>query len=172
MTIYDLFTHPGFVIISGILTLFLLISIVSSVIAFFTGIWPVWFRLGTGLANRNIAVLADNTKFNELKALLVESGIFKEKNITQIFHGGEIKKASDITLLLVYWKDFNKEIDDIISNKKHAAALIVYAPHEDGRLLPDEMNKLSSHRNTILVTFKGRLLNDIVSSVITTAYKK
>lgn len=172
MAIYNLFTHPVFVTISGVLTLIILISIASSVVAFFTGIWPVWFRLGIGLANRNIAIFADNNKFNELKALLVDSGIFKEKNITPIFHNGEIEKASDFTLLLVYWKDFSKEIDGIISNKKYSDALIVYAPHEDGRLLPDEMNKLSSHRNTILVTFKGRLLNDIVSSMITTAYKK
>jgi len=172
MAIYNLFTHPVFITISGILTLIILISIVYSVYAFFKGILPALFRLGMGLANRKIAVFADNTKFNELNALLVESGIFKEKNITQIFHGGEIKKASDISLLLVYWKDFNKEVDDIIFNKKHSDALIVYAPHEDGRLSPDEMNKLSSHRNTILVTFKGRLLNDIVSSMITTAYKK
>ena len=171
MVIHDLFTHPVFVIISGIITLSCLAGIAYLTIAFFLGIWPVWFSLGIGLSNRKIAVFADN-KFNELKALLVESGIFKEKNITQIFHDGEVKKASEITLMLVYWKDFKKEINDIIDNKKHSAALIVYAPHEDGRLSPDEMNKLSSHRNTILVTFKGRLLNDIVSSMITTAYKK
>jgi hypothetical protein len=106
-----------------------------------------------------------------LESLLIESGIFKEKNILQI-HKNEIKKAADITLMLVYWKDFGQQIDEIISEKAHSDALIIYAPIEDGRLPDDDMRKINSQANSIVVNFRGRLLNDITSSIITTTYRR
>lgn len=170
MPIITFFSHPAFIVISGFLSILFIFTAFYTIISFFTGIWPIWVRLGMGLANRKIAIFAEN-KFNELKDLLVDSGIFKEKNIIQIHHA-DIDKAAGITLMLVYWKSFGKNIDDIISIKDDSDALIVYAPNEDGRLSPEDMNKISSKRNTVLVNFRGRLLNDITSSMITTAYKK
>ncbi len=164
------FSHPFFIILGGVVILYGLISLLYTIVLTINGMLPALRRLGLGLAKRKIAVFGDS-KFNELKALLVDSGIFKEKNIIEIGNN-EIKKAADITLMLVYWKDFSQSINDIMDVKEYSDALIVYAPIEDGRLSNEDMNKINSEQNSLVVNFKGRLLNDIMSSIITTSYKK
>ena len=133
------------------------------------GILPVLYRLGIGLTRRKIAIFAD-TKFDSLKDLLVDSGLFNEKNIVKI-DKESIKKAEDISLLLVHYKPFRDKIDEIISIKRDSDALIIYAPSEDGRIEENVLRKINSQRNTIVVNFRGRLLNDILVSMITTGYK-
>ena len=104
--------------------------------------------------------------------MLIDSKIFKGKNILQV-NKNDLKKAEKETLFLVHWKDYQDEIDDILAIKKDSTALIVYAPQNEGRIEPaDKMEKINYHRNTIVVNFRGRLLSDILISLITTSYEK
>jgi hypothetical protein len=166
----DFFSQPFFIIAGGILNLIVLAGLFYAIFSCINGILPALIRLGFGLSNRKIAIFG-GTKFNELKSLLIDSGMFKEKNIIQI-NKNEIKKAADMTLMLVYWKDFSQQIDEIIAEKAYSDALIIYAPIEEGKLLDDDMKKINSEANSIVVNFRGRLLNDITSCMVTTAYKK
>jgi hypothetical protein len=46
--------------------------------------------------------------------------------------------------------------------------MIVYAPYNKGRIPDDQMENLDGKRNTSVTNFRGRLLNDVVTAMITT----
>ncbi len=169
-TLTEFFNQAFFTIFGGISTILIIMGGIYAIYLFLAGISPVLMRLGKGLSKRKIAIFADTDNFTNLKALLVDSKIFKEKNISHI-DKNSLKKAEDITLMLIHWKSFEDKLDKILEIKKDSDALIIYAPQEDGRIDDQDMQKINEHRNTIIVNFRGRLLNDILVSMITTSYK-
>ena len=168
--IVDFFNHPFFIVIGGISTLLMIIVFFYTSFIVVKGILPVWYRLGIGLSKRKIAVFASG-EFESLKSMLVDSKIFKDNNIIQI-DKNSLKKAENETIFLMHWLDYQDKIDDILNIKKDSTALIVYAPQDEGRIESDKMKEINSHRNTIVVNFRGRLLNDIMVSLITTGYEQ
>ena len=168
--IISFFNHPFFIIIGGIATILMILSFCYIMFLIIKGVFPVWYRLGMGLSKRKIAIFA-STEFESLKNMFIDSGIFEGKNILQI-NKNALKRAENETLFLVHWKDYLDKIDEILAIKKDSAALVVYAPQSEGRIPEDKMEKINSQRNTIVVSFRGRLLNDILISLITTSYKK
>lgn len=166
----DIFNHPFFLVTGGILSLIAVAGLISTIYLTIAGVVPVLYRLGMALSKRKIAIFATE-KYEELKEMLVDSNIFKEKNIIKI-NKGEIKKAEDISLFIVHYSSFKNEIDQIISIKKDSDSMIVYAPQDAGFIEKDALNKLNSQRNTIIVNLRGRLINDILISMMTTGFKK
>lgn len=153
------FIEPIFVIVSIIITLY----------AWTKGILPVLVRLGIGLSKREIAIFAKGDNFNSLKKLLIDSKLFNEKNIIPIRTKAEIETAEKATLFLIFWHDWQEDdIDEILRRKKINTAFIVYSPPELGHI---NLEKLNEERNVALSNFRGRLLNDIVVSMITTSYE-
>lgn len=152
---------------TGIVTIAFLVGSYKWIV----GISPALWRLGKGLASRKIAVFANADDFNSLRSLLIDSNLFKEKNICQVTDR-ECSKSEGYSIFLVHWKSASGYFDKILNYKKDATSLIVYAPQAEGILSPDDINKVNQHRNAILVNMRGRLLNDIVSSLITTSYEK
>ena len=75
-------------------------------------------------------------------------------------------------MILVHWQPFKSQIDKILEIKKDSDALIIYAPQKEGFIEKEDLGKLTSQRHTIIVNFRGRLLNDIYTSMITTSYEK
>ena len=123
-----------------------------------------------GLSKRKIAILAEDQS-TDLRDLLVDSRLFSGKNI--ILVGKEsLKKAETATIILVHWEPFKSQIDQILEIKKDSDALIIYAPQKEGFIDNEDMAKLTSQRHTIIVNFRGRLLNDIYTTMITTSYEK
>lgn len=132
---------------------------------------PVLYRLWMALSKREIAVFA-TTEYASLRHMLVSSGIFREGNIHQILPNN-LSDSDEKTIFLVHWKDYKESIDTILSKKKSNTALIIYAPQNEGFIEPREMlEKINLHPNTTIVNFRGRLLNDILVSMITTSYSK
>lgn len=167
----DFFNHPFFILVGGISTIVGIAALCYTLYLIIKGVLPVWYRLGLGLSKRRIAIFA-TTEYDSLRGMLVDSNIFVQKNIEQIGKN-EIKKAESFTIFLVHWKDYQDNIDEIMQIKKDGAALIVYAPQNEGRIEPLEtMEKINAQRNTVVVNFRGRLLNDILISLITTAYER
>lgn len=157
--------------ISRITTIVLLVTVALAVYVWFRGILPAMLRLGNGLAKREIAIFARGDNFSSLKDLLIDSKLFKENNIVHIASERDFKKAEPYTLFLVHWSDWKTQLDKIVDQKKDGTALIVYAPQEEG-FLPKEQMTLLNERNVMLTNFRGRLLNDIVVSMITTGYER
>lgn len=168
--IIKFFNHPFFIVVGGLATLLMIIGVIYAFWLIIRGVLPVWYRLGLGLSQRKIAIFSV-TEFASLSSLLADSKIFERKNIVQI-NKNDMSKAEKETVFLVHWNDFKDKIDDILNYKKDDTALIVYAPQNEGRIDQQEMDKITTHRNTVVVNFRGRLLNDILLSLITTSYKK
>ncbi|MBP1223676.1 hypothetical protein [Flavobacterium sp. 1355] len=165
------FDHPFFIIVGGFSTLIAILTFVYSSYIIFIGIIPVWVRLGKGLSNKKIAVYAEQ-EFDNLKDLLLDSGLFKEKNIERISTSA-MKKGERHTMMLVNYIEFSNKIPEILKYKKDSDSLIIYAPQKDGRIDQQIMDQINENRNSIVVNFRGRLLNDIITSMITTSsYEK
>jgi hypothetical protein len=175
-TIYNFFNHPFFIIIGGIFATLAIIGILLNLIFWILGITPLLWRLGYGRWFRKIAIVADDKYFNILRNDLVDSGIFRKNNISQI-SCQSLSKVKEHYLLLVHYQSFTEEnIKEILANKVSKAGLIFYYPEfspQDGMRIPDDMLKLiNSKENTTIVNFRGRLLNDIITTFITTSYGK
>ena len=151
-------------------TLIAVIGFFYTIINVARGLLPVWIRIGMGLTKRKIAILAAS-KSSDLKDLLVDSRLFREKNIILV-DVESLDRAGSATMILVHWEPFKSYIDRILEIKKDSDALIIYAPQKEGFIEKEDMDKISSRRHTIIVNFRGRLLNDIYTSMITTSYEK
>lgn len=143
------------------------IGVISSLFFSIQGILPVWFRLGSALSRRKIAIFADD-KFNEIKELLTFSGMFREKNIEKIDRNS-LGKAEHFSFYIVDYAAFAEQMPEILDKKRDTDALIVYAPPQS--IDRDMMQKIDATRNSVIVNFRGRLLNDVLSSMITTSFK-
>lgn len=145
----------------------------------FAGIWlcvsgfiPVLVRLGNGLKKRKIAVFAKGDMRDSLLALFADSKLFNTKNIICVTHEGDFGRAEGASVFLVHWPDWPNEMARIIALKKDAAPLVVYAPQGKGPVPPETIALLEQLRNVTLANLRGRLLNDVVVSLITSAYAK
>lgn len=176
INIYQLFDHPFFIVVGGLFTI-AAITVPLLTFAFWVlGITPLLWRLGLGRWMRKISVVANNEVYSDLKKDLVDSGIFRDKNISQI-SSQSLAEIKDCDLLLVHYQSFNEqEIKTILTNKKSRAGMVFYFPEfspQKGKKIPDEMLKqITTKENTTVVNFRGRLLNDIITTLITTSYEK
>jgi hypothetical protein len=159
-------------IIGSVETLLLLILVIRGIVLWSTGISPVLYRLGNGLARRKIAIFAKGDNRASLKSLLLDSKLFKESNICEIGGVQDVGKAEEASVYLVFWPDWADEINKILTEKPDKCALVVYAPYDRAKIPEAQMKLLDGKRHTAVTNFRGRLLNDMVTSMITTPYEK
>jgi hypothetical protein len=153
-------------------TIILTYLIGRHVVLWARGISPALYRLGNGLANRKIAVFAKSDTLNSLKSLLIQSQLFREKNILSITKKDDIDMAEGASVYLMFWPDWKECQNDILAMKPDSCALIVYAPRSGGPIPEPDMINLDGKRHTAVTNFRGRLLNDIVTAMITTSYEQ
>lgn len=157
--------------VGSVATVVLVLQGVVFTVLWIRGIFPVLYRLGNGLARRKIALFAKGDSLASLRSLLEHSTLFRAGNVLPITRDGDMGIATRATLFLVYWPDWKDSLPAILEHKADGVALIVYAPQEHGLLPPEAIALLDTHRNVVLNNFRGRLLNDIVASMITTSYE-
>lgn len=168
--IANFFGGPFFSIVGGTSTILMIFGFLYTVYLVIKGVLPVWYRLGMGLSKSKIAIFS-STEFNSLRDMIADSRIFKEKNIIQI-NKNDLKKSEKTQIFLVHWQDFKEEIYDILSLKKDNIALIVYVPQNEGRIEDEDLlKKINQQRNSVIVNFRGRLMNDILTFLITVNYE-
>src|SRR6266849_624880 len=101
----------------------LVIALLAGIYGWSRGIIPAMVRLGNGFAKRKIAILAKGDQFISLKDLLVDSKLFKAKNIIQVSSKKDFGRAEQSTLYLVFWPDWQNELNEILQSKKDGDAL-------------------------------------------------
>ena len=151
-------------------TAILIFVLIRALILWIIGISPALLRLGNGLAKRKIAIFAKEDNVASLRSLLLDSKLFKEKNIIEIRSINDIGRAEKASVYLVYWHDWMQDINAVLNQKPDKCAMVVYAPYNLGRIPDEAMINLDGKRHTAVTNFRGRLLNDIVTSMITTSY--
>jgi len=154
--------------IGRVTSIIFLLTLAYGIYAWFRGILPALIRLGKGLSERKIAIFAKGDHLRGLENLLLDSKLFAKRNMIDISAESDFGRAEQATLFLIFWHDWQDKITEILNAKKDHTALVVYAPQELGFIPPDKLKELNGKRNTIVVNFRGRLLNDIVVSLITT----
>ena len=159
-------------IVGTIDTVVLILLVARRLVLWIKGISPVLYRLGDGLANRSIAVFAKNDNLTSLKSLLIQSKLFREQNILSITKSDDLSTAEQASVYLMYWPDWKEHTAEILHMKPNSCPLVVYAPLNGGRIPEAEMVNLDDKRHTAVTNFRGRLLNDIVTAMITTSYEQ
>ena len=150
-------------------TVLFLLTLALGLYAWLKGIIPPLVRLGNGLAKRKIAIFAKGDNLKTLLNLLEDTELFDKRNVIDISSSGDFGRAERATLFLIFWDDWKDKMDEILRAKKDSTALVVYAPP---RSIPEaELAKLDNQRNVMVTNFRGRLLNDIVISLMTTSYQ-
>lgn len=175
--IVDFFNHPFFIIFGGITASLSVIGVLLSIVFWVLGIGPLLLRLGFGRWFRKISIASNPQEYNNLKNDLVDSGIFRKDNIEPQISSQSFSKISSSDLVLVHYQSFSEEeIKKILSYKKHKSGMIFYFPEfspREGKVIPDNIVKeINANSNTIIVNMRGRLLNDILTLLITTSYEK
>jgi hypothetical protein len=160
------------VYIGALETILFIGGIIYAVALWAKGVLPALLRLGNGLAKRKIALFAKGDNVASLRNLLMDSKLFKASNITEISKREDVGRAESATLFLVFWHDWAGDIAEILKIKSDQCALVVYAPYDKGRIPDEQMKNLDAKRHSAVTNFRGRLLNDIVASMITTSYEK
>ena len=168
--IIDFFNHPFFIVIGGLATVFMIFGFLYVAYLVIKGVLPVWYRLGIGLSERKVAIFGSLEVFESIKTSLTDSKIFKEKNIVHI-KLDNIDKAKDETIFLIDLETFGDKIEQVFSARKnHQTAIVIYA--KPASIPNEKMSDIANRANTVVVNFRGRLLNDILTSLITTSYDR
>ena len=168
--ITNFYNHPLFIIVGGLTVTLGVLGFLYKVICWIFGITPVVFRLGVALWKRRVAIFGSVEVYESIKASLLDSKIFKEQNVIHI-KLDNIDKAKDETIFLVDWDTFGDKIGQIFSAiKNHQTAIVIYA--KPASIPQEKMNDIANRANTVVVNFRGRLLNDILTSLITTSYDR
>jgi hypothetical protein len=97
--------------------LVLIFGALFSFYVFARGIAPALWRLGNGLGRRKIALFAKGDNILSLKSLLLDSKLFQEKNIIEIGIAEDIGRAEAASVYLVFWHDWQDNINDILYEK-------------------------------------------------------
>ena len=151
----------------------LLVAVGYGIYLWARGSLPALIRLGSGLARRRIAIFAKPASLESLTALLADSRLFRSTNMIGIPTRNDFGRADSASVLLIHFPDWEQnELESIVSNKPDSTPLVVYAPQSAGRVPDEFIQLLESQRNVVLTNFRGRLLNDIVISLITSSYEK
>ena len=170
------FLDPIFLFVGRCLLLITVAGFLITAVSWALGLaTPIW-RLGLGLKRRKIGIASDTENFSTLKIDLVSSGIFRENNIKHITKD-HLAAVKDHSLVIVHYKSFCAEdIKRMLNDKKSACGMIFYYPEHDpasGNRIPNDMfQEIGKRENTAVVNFRGRLLNDIINTIITTSYQK
>ncbi len=168
-TVADFFNHPFFAIMGGLATVSSLVGICYAAFLVAKGVLPIWYRLGMGLSKRRIAIFGSTDKFESLKNTLCDSKIFDLNNIVHV-SADNIDKAKGETIFLVDWETFGDRIEQVFAARNnHQTAIVIYA--KPGSIPTDKMGDIGNRANTVVVNFRGRLLNDLLTSLITTSYE-
>ena len=171
-----LLTNPIFVFIGRCMLVLTVVGFLLTAVSWTFGLaTPVW-RLGLGLRRRKIAIASDIDTFSSLKTDLTTTRIFRENNIKHVTknHLAAVKNHS---LVVVHYKSFSDEdIKQMLNDKESTCGMIFYYPEHDpasGNRIPNDMfQEILKRENTTVVNFRGRLLNDIINTIITTSYQK
>jgi hypothetical protein len=162
-------------IIGLVTTLYAVLWFFWMLICWALGIYPVFTRLGFGRWFRRIHVVATLEKYNELKDDMVSTGMFRASNIYHVSNG-TLTKLKEASLALVHYQSFSEdEIRTIISNKRANAGYIFYFPEfvpGQNAIPTDTLKLINNEQFTTVVNMRGRLMNDIMVTLLSTGYDK
>lgn len=160
-----------FEIVGMITTTVMIFGGIALFSGWFLGVFLVMKRLGLGRWYRKILIVSTNDGGQTLKKDLVDSGVFREKNVT-VANDNSLADIKDNDLILYDYWELPECINDVLRNKQKGAGLIVYSPANNKRMPVDVVEMINKEPFTVLVNMRGRLVNDILVTLMSTSYDK
>lgn len=161
-----------FEIIGAVTVIAAIIGGLSVFFGWSAGIFMVMKRLGLGRWYRKVLIVSDVNSGQALKEDLVGSGVFREKNIKVIGEQNISEVKNSDLILLDYWSISPKKSLVVISNKQSSAGLVVYSPMKNERIADEVTERINDEPFTTLVNMRGRLVNDLLITLMSTSYDK
>ncbi len=156
-------------ILSTISTIAWAIGALTVAVAVILGIFPLLWKLGIGRWQTKIAIISNDTNSKEsVKDDLVSSRLFRQKNIVPLC-SQDIQKLDKYSIIIAC-DDMIESLKMILDKKQSSSGLIVYATKT--KLTAGQMDLLNRHPLVTLTNFRGRLMNDLIPLLMSTAYVK
>ena len=179
MEILEIMNDITIVVINVVGSVTILVAIAMffyTVLGWFFGVAPMIKRFGLVRWFRKIYILAEGDMYDDLKKDLEDSGVFRKRNIFKITKN-HLLDVKDIDFALIHYQSFTKNtVKQILKDRKPKAGFVFYYPEFDpqnGKMIPRDMIKLiNKHQFTTVVNFRGRLINDLVTTLLSTSYDK
>jgi hypothetical protein len=153
-------------------TIIIVVGLIVKVVRRAKGVVPVGMRIGKGLSSRKIALFAKGDGLVTLREVVLRSSLFSEENLIGVPNLAEFANHEGTDFFIVYYPDWKEDFNKILKQKTDQIPLLVYCPSGAERIDQSVMEKIDLKRNTAVSNFRGRLLNDIFTAMITTNYEK
>lgn len=138
------------------------------------GIAPLLYRLGFARWKRKLQIVSSPESYSDLKSDLIKTGIFRDKNISNVTKAS-LNQLKDDTLVLIHYQYLTEaEIIKVLNDKATNSGYIFYFPefNPPTNVVPNNiMSLINNQPFTTLVNFRGRLVNDLVITMISTGFK-
>ena len=162
----------AFEVIGGLTVLLAFFTGLATFLGWTAGVFVVFKRLGLGRWYRKLLIVGSATDTTSLKKDLVDSVVFREKNV----HEAGSRNLSDVKdaslILLDYWSMTESQVSTVLANKRKSAGLVVYSPMGGGRIPDNISEKINNEPFTTIVNMRGRLVNDLLVTLMSTSYDK
>jgi hypothetical protein len=151
-------------------TLFILVTCLLTIVAWSRGIFTPLWRLGIGLSRREITIVGSSDNCNSLLNLIKQSSLFSKKNISFITSKTDAKDLSKSNLILFQLNNSPVSLEEVLENINTDSALVIYAKKNE--ITDDQWSFLDNHRNVSVTNLRGRLMTDLLNTLMTSGYEK
>lgn len=158
--------------IGGSIVVIAIIGGFATFVGWTRGVFMVMKRLGLGRWYRKVTIVSNAESGDRLKKDLIGSGVFREKNINRISEDNIADVEEADLILLDYWSVQPDKALRAIDNKRKHAGLVVYSSMKNDRLPQDVADRINEEPFTTLVQMRGRLINDLLITLMSTSYDK
>jgi len=144
-----------------------IITVIITFVAWMKGILKPLWRLGLGLSRKKITVIASQKDSESLVNLIKSSHIFTTKNIFKIISKEDSEDIKRSNVILFKYSGAPFTLKQVLKKKHDDSAIVIYA--KPGEIQNSEDWKLmDEYRNISVCNLKGRLLNDLLTLMMTT----
>jgi len=154
-------------VVGWLIVVFVIITAIVTFVAWAKGILKPLWRLGLGLSRKKITVIAGQEDSESLINLINSSHIFTKKNIFKIVSREDIEDIKKTNVILFRYSGSSFTLKEVLEKKHKDSAIVVYA--NPGEIQNNKDWKLmDEYRNVSVCNLKGRLLNDLLTLMMTT----
>ena len=163
--------HPIIIIISFFINVITFFSTIYFMFKFSEKPIKIVFKFSKNIMQCRIAIYSNPDR--DLNSTIKSMNVFEEKNIRTIIPNNDINIGKDSNLLVINYEDFSDRILKIIDECRNSTKIPVIIFANPGAIQPITLlNEITNRNNLTIVNYKGRLLNDIITSLITTEFSK
>lgn len=151
-----------------------IVATIGTVIVWSRFIIPVLRRFGMVIWKRQIAIVSnDPSLVTSIEIDLTSTHMLRKKNLCGI-PINNLKDLPKYSVVIIDCGSFSEEakLAKVIDDMDASIGVVLYCRPGCKRLSDELMMKVNNSSRVILTNFRGRLVNDIVASLVSTPYEE